>query len=201
MKAGFITLEGLDGSGTTTQANLLVDALNNAGQTAEFTGEPTDGPIGKLVRQVLQGMLPGFDHKALALLFAADRLDHCKSMILPLVNSGGFVISDRYVHSSLAYQVEDAPLEWVQRINRFAAQPDLVIFLNVTPDTAMKRIEKRGLEREIFEKIEFQQRVMKNYLSAIKDLPQENKLMLNGENTKEEVHQAIIQRVRHQFGI
>jgi len=201
MTGGFITLEGLDGAGTTTQARMLTDALRNAGYIAEITGEPTENPVGKLIRQVLQGTPPDFDRKALALLFAADRIDHCETLIRPVVNKGGFVISDRYVHSSLAYQVENAPLNWIETINKFAIQPDLVIFLDVSPKVAMNRVEKRGSTHEIFEKLEFQQRVMKNYLTAINRLSMEKCLIIDGEKNINIVRDLVIQRVWTQFDL
>lgn len=200
MKGGFITFEGLDGAGTTTQTGMLVNKLKNIGHSAQFTGEPTERPIGVLIRQILKGQKP-FDRKALALLFAADRLDHCETLIRPLVNRGFMVISDRYIASSLAYQVEDAPMDWVVKINEFAIPPDLVIFLKVSPEIAMKRVEKRGSDREIFEKLEFQQRVMQNYLTAIEPLPNKQKLVVDGTMSKESIHDIIMKRVGQQFSI
>src|SRR4051794_39705484 len=106
----FIVLEGIDGAGTTTQTARLVDRLRGDGKTAvKITREPSDGPIGSLVRQVLTGRIvspggraPGWT--TMALLFAADRMDHVESEIEPFLLSDGVVVSDRYDASSLAYQ-------------------------------------------------------------------------------------------------
>ncbi len=210
MKAmgGFITLEGLDGAGTTTQARMLQNVLEHMGINAVLSSEPTSGPVGSLIRQILAGRVNGrhatgmdamFDRKALALLFAADRLDHCETFIKPLQKQGFIVISDRYLHSSLAYQTQDAEWDWVVTINKYAVQPDLVVFLDVAPEVAMSRIEGRGAGREIFENLGFQQHVMDAYHKALDLLADENKLIVNGEAPKEDVHSEILQRVLEQF--
>ena len=105
----FVVLEGMDGAGTTTQAARLAEALRARGVHVRLTREPSDGPIGMMVRQVLTGRIvspagraPGW--ATMALLFAADRMDHVESEIEPFLLAGGTVISDRYDASSLAYQ-------------------------------------------------------------------------------------------------
>jgi dTMP kinase len=103
----FLVLEGLDGAGTTTQARLLADRLRRGGRRAHLTAEPSGGPVGALLRQVLTrriggGEGEGFDAGALALLFAADRLDHWSAEIDPRLAGGEDVVSDRYALSSLA---------------------------------------------------------------------------------------------------
>src|SRR5271167_2017910 len=105
----FVVLEGIDGSGTTTQVARLADRLRAQGVAVRATREPSDGPLGTLVRHVLSGRVvipggraPGW--ATMALLFAADRLDHVESEIEPFLAEGGDVISDRYDASSLAYQ-------------------------------------------------------------------------------------------------
>ena len=204
-KGRFITIEGLDGAGTTTQANMLAAALERTGGPVWLTGEPTCGPVGSLVRQVLQERVRGrdggpFSRKALALLFAADRLDHCDTRIKPLLEQGVTVISDRYVYSSFAYQVQDAPQEWVQQINQFALTPELVIFLDITPEIAMERVKKRKSEQEIFEHLVFQEKVRRQYLAVLEPLDSSRKLFVDGNGTKEDVHRAILAGVNERFG-
>src|SRR5688572_4731702 len=96
----FIALEGLDGSGTTTQAARLADALGARGRTVVRTQEPSHGPIGRLVREALRSLDAPLDPDALALLFAADRRDHVASEIEPALARGHDVVCDRYVMSS-----------------------------------------------------------------------------------------------------
>ena len=104
-----VVLEGIDGSGTTTQIARLAERLRGVRVPVRVTREPSDGPVGTLVRQVLTGrvvvpggLAPGW--ATMALLFAADRMDHVESEIEPFVAAGGVVLSDRYDASSLAYQ-------------------------------------------------------------------------------------------------
>jgi dTMP kinase len=118
-----VVLEGLDGAGTTTQGRLLADALRADGRTVHLTAEPSGGPIGVLVRQVLKRRIVGrdgapFDPAALALLFAADRLDHAAVEIAPKLAAGVDVVSDRFTLSSLAYQGLDlGDMDWVEAVN------------------------------------------------------------------------------------
>src|SRR5580693_8502583 len=105
----FVVLEGIDGAGTTTQVARLADRLRGKKHPVRTTREPSDGPIGALVRQVLTGrvIVPGGrapNWTTMALLFAADRMDHMEAEIEPWIAEGGIMVSDRYDASSLAYQ-------------------------------------------------------------------------------------------------
>jgi dTMP kinase len=165
----FIVLEGLDGAGTTTQARLLGERLRAAGHAVHVTAEPSGGPAGALVRQVLQhritgGRGGGFDAHALALLFAADRLDHVAAEVTPRLAEGCDVISDRYTLSSLAYQgLTTGDLGWVEAINDRAPAPDLTIFLRVRPGLALGRRQATGTSPELYEVAAFQRRVARSY--------------------------------------
>ncbi len=169
----FLVLEGLDGAGTTTQASRLVAWLEASGRKAHLTAEPSRGPVGTQIRHVLSGRLRGaggadFDPRALALLFAADRLDHWASEIGPRLEQGVDVVSDRYVLSSLAYQsVATGDAAWVAAINSRAPPPDLTVFLSVRPAVALGRRYAASAEREIFEVPEFQRRVHRAYLREL----------------------------------
>ncbi|MBT9554864.1 MAG: dTMP kinase [Myxococcales bacterium] len=162
-EAPFIVLEGIDGAGTTTQLARLADHLESEGRPVHRTFEPSTGPIGRLVRSYLKNELttaPG----ALALLFAADRLDHVSREIEPALASGKIVLSDRYVGSSLAYQSLASSPAWLRSLNRHARRPDLVLYLRVDADTALARIERRdGDRRELFEQRETLARVVDAY--------------------------------------
>ncbi len=176
-KGLFVVLEGIDGSGTTTIGKMLESELKQKNIRAHYTFEPTGGPVGSLIKNILSkrvvmnlknGDSAVFDQKAVALLFAADRLDHIRNEIEPLVKDGFVVISDRYKFSSFAYQSIFADSEWVRDINRFAIEPDLLFFLDVDVKIGLKRVGKRGNVREIYEREELLKKVRTNYLSDIK---------------------------------
>jgi dTMP kinase len=172
----FIVLEGLDGAGTTTQSRLLGERLRREGRRAHVTAEPSGGPVGSLLRLVLQqringGAGDGFDPHALALLFAADRLDHLAAEVLPRLAAGEDVISDRYTLSSLAYQsLTTGDASWVAEINGRARVPDLTIFLRVRPGLALGRRRGAGTTPELYEVDGFQRRVARSYERAVASL-------------------------------
>lgn len=142
----FVVLEGLDGSGTTTQLGRLVDHLD-----AVRTAEPTDGPVGRIARSSLRAEpgAPAMD--ALPWLFAADRADHLSRVVEPALAQGRTVVSDRYVPSSLAYQSLTLPLEDVWALNASFRVPDLLLFVEVDVDTALARIASRAGQTEIYD--------------------------------------------------
>lgn len=170
----FIVLEGLDGAGTTTQAERLALRLRDLKQTAMVTREPSDGPLGLLLRQALTGRLglPGgrepLSQQTLALMFAADRMDHLQAQIHPALAQGTAVICDRYVLSSLAYQGMSLPMEWVHELNREATSPDLTLYVEVDIETAKKRRALRGGDEELFDADHKQREIRKQYEKAIK---------------------------------
>ncbi len=149
----FIVLEGIDGSGTTTQCARLKAWMEARGRRVLTTFEPTSRVLGAHVRAGLQGQLKeAIDPATMALLFAADRLDHITHEITPALESGVDVLCDRYVASSLAYQTESLPLEWIRQINERALVPDCTLFLRVDPDVALERIGARqGEHRDLYE--------------------------------------------------
>ncbi len=161
----FIVIEGCDGSGKSTQAKLLGKFLKEHGKKVLLTAEPTDGKIGRFIREILSGKR-SVDPKTLALLFTADRYEHLKSEIEPALKQGIVVISERYYHSTITYQTaQGVDGQWLSDLNRFARKPDLTIFLDIKPWVAVKRTKTR----EIFENREFLERVYNNYLS-LRDL-------------------------------
>ena len=163
----FLAVEGLDGSGGTTQVALLADALRARGLEVLVTGEPTrDLPIGRLIRQALRGQEPLSDG-VLPYLFAADRRDHLDREILPGLARGAWVISDRYMASSLAYQALAVGFEHVLELNRRFRQPCLTVMLELDPATSLARVAARGQVLERFEVLETLQRVHASYLRAL----------------------------------
>lgn len=144
----FIVMEGLDGSGTTTQLHLVAEWLRRQGHPVVETFEPSDGPVGKLLRRVIQGEIAMPD-KATALLFSADRTWHLfdgVAGIAPSLRSGQWVVCDRYVFSSLAYQARGGidPF-WLRVINEPAndVEPDVSIFIDTNVATCLERIRQR----------------------------------------------------------
>lgn len=161
-KGRLIVLEGADGSGKSTHSALLADHLRARGHDVVTTAEPTKGPIGRLIREVLSSKIP-VSEEALALLFCADRAEHIKHIIEPALSDGKTVISDRYYYSSVAYQsVQGLSESWVSQINAFVPDPDIVVVLEIDTEEALRRMGSR--EKEVFEFPEFQKRVQEKLL-------------------------------------
>ncbi|MFH1531400.1 MAG: dTMP kinase [Pseudomonadota bacterium] len=157
----FIVFEGIDGAGTTTQTARLRSWLEARGEKVVTTCEPSEGPFGSMVRNALkrrivvpttgEGPDADVDPRVVALLFAADRLDHLDATILPALARGWWVISDRYIDSSLAYQSIYMDLDWVRTINAHAQRPARTFFLEVPPAEGMARIRAKRARRDHFE--------------------------------------------------
>lgn len=164
VKGLLIVLEGIDGSGKSTLASGMEAALSSEGFEVSRTAEPTDGPIGSLLRSEKVD-----DPRAEALLFAADRACHTKEMA-SMVEGGRVVICDRYYASTLAYQSasSDAPVfgtGFLEDLNRsVSVEPDLTFLLDMDPEEALERVDDRGGRKSKFEQLEFQKRVRQNYL-------------------------------------
>ena len=194
-KGKFIVLEGIDGCGKSTQSRMLLEYLREKGIDCIGTREPTDGPIGGLIRQCLKGQIET-DEKAIAALFVADRLDHVlgPNGILEKINSGVTVVSDRYYFSSYAYHGAFMNMDWVIEANRFSAEtlrPDLNIFLDIEPESSAQRLSRRG-ELERYEKVEAMTRIRGKYFEAFEKLKDvEQVCVIKSEATKEATQQRI----------
>ncbi|MBZ4421500.1 dTMP kinase [Myxococcus sp. RHSTA-1-4] len=206
-KGRFIVLEGLDGAGTTTQVERLAALLRAEGHGVLTTREPSDGPVGTLIRQALTGRLgmPGgagpLAQETLALLFAADRTDHLTARVLPALAEGKVVLCDRYVLSSLAYQGASLPMEWVDAVNACAVSPDLTLFVGVAPEVAARRRAVRGGAPELFEADEAQRRIAKQYMAAIKLRAKRERIVhIDGEQGIEAVTDASMREIRKLLG-
>jgi dTMP kinase len=207
----FVVLEGIDGSGTTTQVARLADRLRGMRVMVRTTREPSDGPVGTLVRQVLTGRVvvpggrsPGW--ATMALLFAADRMDHVESEIVPFVASGGVMVSDRYDASSLAYQsvssgidAKDA-IEWIRSLNRHVRRPDLTIVLDIAPELAAERRVQRGDAAQLYEQNEMQRELAAFYKSLSKHLPKDRIATIDATGAIEDVHARVWDVYSHAFG-
>jgi dTMP kinase len=178
-----IVLEGVDGAGTTTHTRLLSEALRARKVPVHVSAEPSGGPVGALLRQMLTGRVVAADSarppawNAMALLFAADRIDHLDSELLPNLNEGVTVLCDRYYHSSVAYQsLTGGGIEaigWLREINRHARRPDLTIVLDVSPEVAAERRRRRRGSSEIFDSDELQTRLCEFYRGLERYFPEE----------------------------
>lgn len=200
----FVVFEGIDGSGTTTQADLYGRHLRGKRRLAHVTREPSHGPIGSLLRLVLSRritMASGSHAETMALLFAADRLDHIEAEVLPLLREGYVVISDRYDLSSLLYQAVTAGADpaaggdvvgWIRSLNRFARRPDATVVIDVPPEVAEVRRRARGGPAEIFDESDLQTRLARAYFRAEDVVPGDRVIHVDGTLPVEAVHASIV---------
>lgn len=201
----FIVLEGIDGAGTTTQSQRLVAALRARGIPTHATREPSDGPIGTFLRQVLTGRVNMPETAAtprwaeLALLFSADRLDHLSAEVAPRLAAGEWVVCDRYDHSTIAYQSAHArdasAIAWLRELNRFARRPDLTVLLDVSADAARARRAARAGVRELFDDDDLQARLSAFYAHIDDHFPGEALAHVPGDGGVDAVAAAVWARV------
>ena len=197
----FVVFEGIDGAGTTTQCERYAARLRARKRLVHVTREPSTGPIGSLIRLALTHRLTlPSTHQAqtMALLFAADRLDHVAAEIDPHLRDGYVVLSDRYDLSSLAYQSttssaddDEGTLRWIREINRHARRPDVTLVLDVSPDVAAARRRGRGGAAELYDAAEVQARLAEAYLRADALGPGDRVVHLDGDAGPDTVEAAI----------
>jgi len=188
----FIAFEGLDGAGSTTQASMLEQYLKQKNKVL-LTKEPTQNIIGGIIRTALRGELH-FSAQTLQLLFAADRADHLEKEILPALNKGFIVISDRYMFSSLAYGASAGlDREWLLKLNEKFRMPDVTIFLDVKPETCIKRISKSRLNFELFEQEEKLRKVREEYISLAEKFGFN---IINGEGSIKATHKKVLEIIK-----
>ncbi|MBI2897500.1 MAG: dTMP kinase [Deltaproteobacteria bacterium] len=203
----FVAIEGIDGAGTSTQAELLANELRREGRPVHLTREPSDGPIGSMIRQVLRGRLVAagssgrpLGWETMALLFAADRMDHLKSEIEPNLGDGIDVVTDRYYHSSIVYQAETsgepATWSWIRTLNQRARAPNLTVILDVQEKVAQKRRAARRSAVEIFEEPELQARMAAFYRRLPELLAGEPFAVVDGNRGIDAVHELIVGAVQ-----
>jgi dTMP kinase len=186
----FICVEGLDGCGKTTQAKLLVRKLKKD-YDAVYTAEPTNGKVGKLIKKHFLHADKRGSAVVEALLFAADRFEHLKSEVLPAMNEGKLVVSDRYVYSSLAYQgAAGLDLKWIEMINERAVRPSLALFIDVEPETVIRRLKRK---KSVMENLETQLKVREIYLKYVE---KGELLRVDGNKSKTEVAREIAATVK-----
>jgi len=202
IRGRLIVLEGIDGSGTTTQTERLVEHLRRRGRTAVSTREPSAGPIGRLLREVLLGHHRisrdvSLDGQTMAMLFAADRFDHLQREVEPLLAAGNDVVSDRYLMSSLAYQAEEADREWVALLARGVRPPDLTILLDIPIEVAARRRLLAGRPEERYDADSYLGRVADNYRRLAR--ADASAVILDGSAAREDVAAAVVAAVEARF--
>jgi dTMP kinase len=195
----FIVLEGVDASGTSTQAQLLKDYFLAQGDKVVISPEPSNGIIGNLIRHTLSQRVFFTSDQAkldeqLAYLFAADRHDHLYNDIdgvFKLIQDGFQVISTRYYFSSLAYNCQTKEqFEFVSQLNNKFPNPDLVIYIDLPVEVSLSRLAERALT-EIYETKNKLTIVRENYQRIFQNY-NEPLLIVDGTASKENIHQQII---------
>jgi dTMP kinase len=192
----FLVLEGIDGAGTTTQAERLELFLNGRGRRTLRTREPSDGPVGRLIRRFLAGDETPPPPDAMAMLFAADRFDHLSREIEPALADGVDVISDRYYLSSAAYQSQASARDEVLRLNRSVRRPDLTLVLAVDAEVAERRRQAAGRTHELYDALPLQRRIAEAYEYLARRPPLGERIVIvDGAASPEVVEQEICRAV------
>ncbi len=205
MKPLFIALEGIDGSGKSTQTKLLAKQLNNLGHKVHTTFEPTDSDIGKMIREIFAGKREG-DQKVIAALFGADRLHHIlaeKDGMLALRQDGYSIVTDRYYLSSYAYHGAHVDMDWVMDINAQAVmllKPDIHIYIDISPKVSMERISRSRETVEMYETLENLRLVYDKYEEAFAKVGKSEHIRrINGDRSEEEIAADIWREVQKLF--
>lgn len=201
----FIAFEGIDGSGKSTQVKYLSDKLEKAGHKVYSTCEPTNSPIGSIIRNIFTHRMEA-DHRVVAGLFVADRLDHLlnkENGILKKLSEGYTVITDRYYFSSYAYQGSHMSLDWVIGSNSLSAgllRPDINVFIDISPDVSMRRLQTGRSSMELYETLDNLKKVRKTYFEAFEKLKlEENIFITDGNRPPDAVALEIWQKVSEIF--
>ncbi len=183
----FIVFEGIDGAGTSTQIKRIVESNP---QKYIATAEPTKGETGKFLRRMLAGEFH-VDEKTNAYLFAADRCEHLygKDGVIQMLNEGKTVISDRYSFSSIAYQSVGCGTELPEHLNKPFPLPEYLFFFEINPEISLGRVNSRNEKKEIYEKIEWQNKTAALYEAVVSKYEKECK------NKKSEAYGMKIIRV------
>jgi len=192
----FIVIEGLDGSGKSAQVDLLVDFLKKNNKEVVITKEPTiDSEAGRKIKQALKEEIK-IDPLELQKLYVQDRKEHLENKVIPALKDGKFVVSSRYAFSTFAYGHSDGlNVDELIKMNEKFLLPDLTIIVEVNPELCVKRIESRGKEKELFEKIEKLTKVNEIYkmfsAQGGSATGWENVIVVNGEKSILEVFKDI----------
>lgn len=197
----FIAFEGIDGSGKSTQVKMLSEYLMARGHKVYTTFEPTDSPIGIMIRNIFSHKMEA-DHRVIAGLFVADRLDHLLNSqygLLKKLEDGYTVITDRYYFSSYAYHGTHMSIDWVIQANALSAEllrPDLNIYIDVSPEISMSRIQKGRESTELYETLENLRNVREKYFEAFeKQKDREKVFIVDGNRSTDIIASDIVKKV------
>jgi dTMP kinase len=201
----FIAFEGLDGSGKSTQVKLLANKLKENGFNVYATAEPTQSRIGAIIKDIFRHKLEA-DHRTIAALYVADRLDHLTNKtdgVLKKLEEGYTVITDRYYFSSYAYHGVHMNMDWVIEANSLSAEllrPDLTIYIDISPDKSMHRLNKGRSATELYETIDNLKKVREKYFEAFDKLKDKEKIFItNGDRSEEQISNDIWQEILKKF--
>ncbi|MFZ8801021.1 MAG: dTMP kinase [Candidatus Nanopusillus sp.] len=194
-KYRYIAIDGIDGSGKTTIANLLYNELSKRYNRVILMKEPYDGDLSKKIKEIISK-----EHEKnldygylLALLFTVDR--SIKNIDLKKYLSIGYiVISDRSIYSTFSYQIlyEGMDIEWLKCISKYITRPDITFILDIDPKIAIERIASRGKSTTIYENVEFLKKVRENFLKLKEILSDDNIIYINGEEKPEKILDKIL---------
>ena len=197
----FIVFEGIDGSGKSTQIRILAEKLKRSGEKVYVTAEPTFSTSGGIIRDALSGAVERTTCE-LAALFVWDRINHNINKtngIKKMLADGYTVISDRYYYSSLAYQGEATDYEWVKALNCSCPEirkPDICIFIDISPETAIKRITSDRATTEIFEEVGKLTKIRETFLNIFDDLKDDNVALIDGDGDPNEISERIYAKIK-----
>lgn len=187
MSGKLIVIEGMDGAGTTTQTAGLAAELKKRGFKVLTSAEPTKSPLGQEIRRMLSLPIAKDQEMliALALCFAADRMQHIHSTILPALKTHDYVLLDRYVLSSLVYQGLHLPSGFIKELNQFALKPYMTLIIDVDEKLAYERLSARALLKDFYESPEFLGKIRERYLHFAQK--EERMVLIDGSGTVFEV--------------
>lgn len=192
----FVAIEGLDGSGVSTQVKLLAKGLRRDGFSVFATKEPTDNIVGGLIRGVLSGVYQ-LNPAALQLLFVADRLHHLQREIIPILTNSNIIIADRYLWSTIAFGSVGLSKSWLLRLHHYCFLPDLSVFLKVPPRICIKRLKADRFDFELFEEEQKLVRAWRGYERCAKKFP-ENIIIVDGQRKPMVISSEILKIIKKQ---
>jgi len=198
--AKFITFEGIDGCGKSTQARLLLDHMNNSGVETILVREPGGTNISESIREILlHSSSSQMGDRTESLLMTASRAQLTQEVIVPNIDQGKFVIADRYSDSTLAYQGggRNLDIEWLIELNNYATftlLPDITFFVDIRPEEALRR-QDSDKDRIEGEGIEFQTRVRKTY-QILAERFNDRYVIIDGYAEKGDIHQKVLNEMK-----
>ncbi len=191
-EGNLIVLEGIDGAGTTTQTDILSEEID-----AKKTSEPTETVYGRNISELISD--DSVSMETVALAFATDRRIHLERRIIPWLKTGHNVVCDRYVYSSIAYQSTEAVgQDWIEKVNRSVLKPDIAVLIDVNPETAISRLNKRD-EKESYERKDFLKQVRAKYLDACGSREEFHRV--DGSGEIEEVSSNVLRLIRENLSL